>query len=101
MAKVEPWPGRLSSETSPPCARAMCLTIASPRPVPLPRPRRTLDNSAPPTFVQARPQGGRGVKGTTDEEEAEKKKKAGRTLSSRRRGPDGRRGEALPEGACA
>jgi translation initiation factor IF-2 len=54
--------------------------------------------SQQPSFVQARPQGGRGVKSADDEgeETAEaKKKKSGRTLSSRRRGPDGRRGEAL------
>ncbi len=54
-----------------------------------------------PAFVQAKPQGGRGVRSTTiedGEEDAAAKKKAGksgRTLSSRRRGPDGRRGEAL------
>ncbi|MGA2499897.1 MAG: translation initiation factor IF-2, partial [Tepidisphaeraceae bacterium] len=48
---------------------------------------------APPTFVQARAQGGRGVK-TREDEEDEKKAAKSRTLSSRRRGLDGRRGEA-------
>ncbi|MDB5357969.1 MAG: infB, partial [Phycisphaerales bacterium] len=54
-----------------------------------------------PAFTQARPQQGRGVKVADDEEEAEARKKAaaakgaaGRTNSNRRRGPDGRRGEA-------
>lgn len=66
--------------------------------------RRSPLNEGPqggPSFVQARPQAGRGVRSTgTDgeegEESAEAKKKAakGRTLSARRRGPDGRRGEA-------
>ena len=63
-----------------------------------PRPRRgPMQQSQPTSFVQARPQGGRGVKTTEEETEEEKKKAAGgkgRTLSSRRRGPDGRRGEA-------
>ena len=31
---VEPRPSWLATRTSPPCARTMCLTIASPRPVP-------------------------------------------------------------------
>jgi translation initiation factor IF-2 len=66
--------------------------------VPTPR-KRTLPNEpSQPNFVQARPQGGRGVKTSEEEgtEDAEKKKAGGkgRTLSSRRRGPDGRRGEA-------
>lgn len=70
-----------------------------------PRPRRPLGTGTGPAFVQARPQGGRGVRSSTDEEgstddTAEKKKvgpakgRAG-TLSSRRRGLDGRRGEAM------
>ena len=29
-----PWPGWLCSSTEPPCSRAQCLTMASPRPVP-------------------------------------------------------------------
>ncbi len=66
----------------------------------LPTPRKRpgpSDSSAPPSFVQARAQGGRGVKTTDDETEDPEKKKGGkgRTLSSRRRGPDGRRGEAM------
>ncbi|MDB5298371.1 MAG: infB, partial [Phycisphaerales bacterium] len=54
-----------------------------------------------PAFTQARPQQGRGVKVTEEEDDAEARKKAaaakgaaGRTNSNRRRGPDGRRGEA-------
>jgi translation initiation factor IF-2 len=68
----------------------------------LPAPRR---RPAPggagegPAFTQARPMAGRGVK-VSDEEEDEKKKGSaakggGRTLSNRRRGLDGRRGEAM------
>jgi translation initiation factor IF-2 len=66
--------------------------------VPAPRPRRTLGPANEgPTVTQARPTGGRGVKPTEDDEETEKKKAAakGRTNSNRRRGPDGRRGEAM------
>ena len=51
-----------------------------------------------PAFTQARPATGRGVKPTDDDEESDKKKAAkgaNRTLSARRRGPDGRRGEAM------
>jgi translation initiation factor IF-2 len=70
----------------------------APEQVPTPRKRPgPSEQSTPPTFVQARAQGGRGVKSADDEtEDAEKKKGGkGRTLSSRRRGPDGRRGEAM------
>lgn len=69
--------------------------------VPAPRPRRGPGESpgAAAAFVQARPQAGRGVKSTSDDDfedgAAAKKKGKGRTLSSRRRGPDGRRGEAM------
>ena len=65
--------------------------------VPAPRPRRPMGQSNDgPSIIQARPTGGRGVKVSEDDEEAEKKKAAakGRTNSNRRRGPDGRRGEA-------
>ena len=50
-----------------------------------------------PTVTPAVPRGGRGVKVTEEEEtaEKEKEKKKGRSLSSRRRGADGRRGEAV------
>jgi len=51
-----------------------------------------------PAFTQARPTTGRGVKVVDDDEDDKKKaaKAAGnRTLSARRRGPDGRRGEAM------
>lgn len=74
----------------------------APEVVPVPRtPRRPQAGSDAPAFTQARPQQGRGVKVAEDEEESEAKKKAskggaaGRTNSNRRRGPDGRRGEAL------
>ena len=72
--------------------------------VPAPRPRRPIGGVGPaetPGFTQARPQGGRGVRSTSDEESDEETKKktaakaAGRTLSNRRRGTDGRRGEAM------
>ncbi len=58
-----------------------------------PRRRTPVGTQATPTFVQARAQGGRGVK-TREDEEDEKKAAKSRTLSSRRRGLDGRRGEA-------
>jgi translation initiation factor IF-2 len=67
--------------------------VAAPRKRPGPS-----EPAMPPSFVQARAQGGRGVKPSDDEAEDIEKKKAGgkgRTLSSRRRGPDGRRGEAM------
>jgi len=60
-----------------------------------PKPRRTMGADAPPAFLQARPQQGRGVKVSDDDEEESRKAAAkGKSLSSRRRGPDGRRGEA-------
>lgn len=34
MLNTEPSPGRLSTETVPPCASTICLTMASPRPAP-------------------------------------------------------------------
>jgi translation initiation factor IF-2 len=82
-------------------------TIQGPRvvreeaPEQLPTPRKRpgpSEPAMPPSFVQARAQGGRGVKSAEDDTEDSDKKKAGgkgRTLSSRRRGPDGRRGEAM------
>ena len=56
-----------------------------------------MPDSDGPTVTPAVPRGGRGVKVTEEEEtaEKEKEKKKGRSLSSRRRGADGRRGEAL------
>ncbi|MCC7350389.1 MAG: translation initiation factor IF-2 [Phycisphaerales bacterium] len=72
--------------------------------VPAPRPRRPIGGGGPtdaPSFTQARPQGGRGVRSTSDDEGDEESKKktaakaSGRTLSNRRRGTDGRRGEAM------
>jgi len=71
----------------------------------VPTPRRQVrpgdGPSANPSFVQARAQQGRGVKSADDEtdESADAKKKAaskaGRSLSARRRGADGRRGDAI------
>jgi translation initiation factor IF-2 len=64
-----------------------------------PRPKRApgRTESGGAVFTPARPQGGRGVKVDDDEEAARKKAAAkGRSsLSSRRRGADGRRGEAM------
>jgi translation initiation factor IF-2 len=92
-----------------PAFRPQAATIQGPRVVrqeapdvvPLPRPRRApgITGGPPPAFVGVRPTGGRGVKVSEEDEEAERKKaaaKGGRTggLSTRRRGPDGRRGEA-------
>lgn len=66
--------------------------------VPAPRSRRPGQmQQEQPSFTQARPQQGRGVRVTTDEEDESADKKAAtkaRSLSSRRRSPDGRRGEA-------
>jgi translation initiation factor IF-2 len=67
--------------------------------VPPPRPRRPI-GEAPPAggFTTARPATGRGVKSVEDDEEADRKKaaaKKGASLSARRRGVDGRRGEAM------
>jgi translation initiation factor IF-2 len=72
----------------------------APEHVPLPRPRRPVGDapSGPaPGITTARPGGGvgRGVKTTDDDEEKKEKAKAGRSLSARRRGVDGRRGEAM------
>ena len=71
-----------------------------PEVVPVPRPRRPMGGGPggeAPAFQPSRAQTGRGVKPADDEEEDKKKAaaKSGRTLSNRRRGPDGRRGEAM------
>jgi translation initiation factor IF-2 len=80
------------------------VRVEKPDSVPAPRARRPAgqDSSEPLAFSPARPQAGRGVTPATDEdEESEAKKKAAagakgaRTLSNRRRGPDGRRGDAV------
>ncbi len=64
--------------------------VAAPRP----RPKPGADKDSTTAFTNtARPQAGRGVKRTDDDEE-EKKKAARGSLSTRRRGADGRRGEA-------
>lgn len=73
----------------------------APENLPTPRPRtRTPAAAEGPAFTQARPMTGRGVKVSEEEEGEEAKKKSasakgGRTLSNRRRGLDGRRGEAM------
>jgi translation initiation factor IF-2 len=71
-----------------------------PEVVPVPRPRRPMGPGQAgdaPAFQPSRAQTGRGVKPIEDEDEDKKKAaaKSGRTLSNRRRGPDGRRGEAM------
>src|SRR5437870_13528410 len=68
--------------------------------MPAPGPRRAVGEgpSTPgPGYSTARPTTGRGVKVDEEEEDAKKKAsaKAGRSLSNRRRGVDGRRGEAM------
>jgi translation initiation factor IF-2 len=69
--------------------------------VPAPRPRRVpgQGESEPPAFTQALPRGGRGVRVVEDDEDDVEKKKAAKgrekgSLSTRRRGNDGRRGQA-------
>ncbi|HTL30854.1 MAG TPA: translation initiation factor IF-2, partial [Tepidisphaeraceae bacterium] len=71
-----------------------------PEPLPPPRPRRPMGGQMDtPGVTQARPQAGRGVRTADDEDDDKKKggdkKKGSGSLSSRRRGPDGRRGEAM------
>jgi translation initiation factor IF-2 len=94
-------------KTPPPVARAAFVPkpaqIQGPRVVreekpdvvaaPRPRPKPGSDNQSTTFTNTARPQAGRGVKRTDDDEE-EKKKAARGSLSTRRRGADGRRGEA-------
>ena len=67
--------------------------------LPAPRRRPTAGGAGDgPAFTQARPMTGRGVKVSEEEEEEQKKKAAAKnrgTLSNRRRGLDGRRGEAM------
>jgi translation initiation factor IF-2 len=63
-------------------------------------PRRPLQPAAPPAFTPVAPRAGRGVKVSEDEESEEAKKKGaankkGSSNSTRRRGVDGRRGEAM------
>ncbi|HET6250947.1 MAG TPA: translation initiation factor IF-2 [Tepidisphaeraceae bacterium] len=79
------------------------VRVEKPESVPVPGGRggpRGPRQSDTPTFTQARPATGRGVRVTDEDEEETKKKaaaaKAGRTNSQRRRGGiDGRRGEAM------
>ncbi|HEV2293037.1 MAG TPA: translation initiation factor IF-2 [Tepidisphaeraceae bacterium] len=75
------------------------VRVEKPEIVSAPRPRRPVGGDGPgPGFTTARPGVGRGVKPTDDDEEEKKKaaaKKGGASLSARRRGADGRRGEAM------
>jgi translation initiation factor IF-2 len=77
------------------------VRVEKPEIVSAPRPRRPIGDgpSGPNTgFTTARPGVGRGVKPTDDDEEEKKKaaaKKGAASLSARRRGADGRRGEAM------
>jgi len=76
------------------------VRIEKPEALAPPRPRRPLGpNEPPPQFSTAKLKTGAGVRKTDEEEEAEKKsnanKKAAASLSARRRGVDGRRGEAV------
>ena len=68
-----------------------------PEQLPAPRPRRPMNDAPNPGFTTARPATGRGVKVEDDDEEKKRAaaKKAGSSLSGRRRGSDGRRGEAM------
>ena len=62
----------------------------------MPRPRPCRNEPVGTGYTTARPTTGRGVK-TDDDEESDRKRaaaKKGASLSTRRRGPDGRRGEA-------
>ncbi len=75
------------------------VRVEKPEVVSAPRPRRTIGDgpSGPNTgFTTARPGVGRGVKPADDEDEKKAAaKKSGASLSARRRGADGRRGEAM------
>lgn len=75
------------------------VRVEKPDVVAAPRRPRPMNDGPAPAFTSARPQAGRGVRVSEEEDEAEKKKKAEkagtRTLSARRRGADGRRGEAI------
>ncbi|MFN4243636.1 MAG: translation initiation factor IF-2 [Tepidisphaerales bacterium] len=74
------------------------VRIEAPEPVPPPRPPRGPRPTDGPAYPTARPDVGRGVRTTAvDDEESESKKAAAKgrgSLSARRRGLDGRRGEA-------
>jgi translation initiation factor IF-2 len=74
------------------------VRVEKPEIVSAPRPRRPIGDSGPgPGYTTARPGVGRGVKPADDEDEEKKKAaaKKGGSLSARRRGADGRRGEAM------
>ncbi|MCS7032997.1 MAG: translation initiation factor IF-2 [Phycisphaerae bacterium] len=77
------------------------VRVEQPEVVATPRPRRPVTGEPVPAFTTARPQGGRGVRKSDEElDEIELKKggsgkKGAGSLSARRRGVDGRRGEAL------
>lgn len=88
--KVVPEPAKLQGPR--------VVRIEKPEPVAPPRPPRGPRPNDPAPFTTARPGVGRGVKTTAvDDEETEAKKAAAKgrgSLSARRRGLDGRRGEA-------
>jgi translation initiation factor IF-2 len=107
---------RAAAQTPPerkPVVQAPQLTSLQPAKIPGPRVVRiekqeTVEQRAPrrppaaadaPDVTPAGPRAGRGVKTSEDEDEESKKKNAankkGGSLSSRRRGVDGRRGEAM------
>lgn len=74
------------------------VRMEKPEPVPVPRPPRGPRPTDGPSYPTMRPDVGRGVRTTAvDDEESESKKAAAKgrgSLSARRRGLDGRRGEA-------
>jgi translation initiation factor IF-2 len=75
------------------------VRVEKPEIVSAPRPRpRPGEGSSGPGYTTARPGVGRGVKTADDDDDGKKgaaNKKGGASLSARRRGVDGRRGEAM------
>src|SRR5436305_2059936 len=95
-SRPQPLP-RSRTPTRPPPPRRPRRQTPSSRPSRR-RPGIGSSSSSPGTgFTTAMPRGGRGVKVTEEDEEEARKKAAAKkanSLSTRRRGPDGRRGEA-------
>jgi translation initiation factor IF-2 len=105
-AAVKQPPERKPVVQAPQLTSLQPATIQGPRVVRIekeePGPRSARPGPRPaaeaPPILPAGPRGGRGVAATDEEEEEAKKKQAGKkgaSLSSRRRGVDGRRGEAM------
>jgi translation initiation factor IF-2 len=105
-AAVKQPPERKPVVQAPQLTSLQPATIQGPRVVRIekeePGPRQARPGPRPaaeaPPISPAGPRGGRGVAVTDEEEEEAKKKQAGKkgaSLSSRRRGVDGRRGEAM------